>query len=76
MKAVISVYRRVKYTSIVEISEQDFSRLDRILDEGTRSERIKAEEELNNLIDTSDWQDEELDHLDEFSEYDEEPAQP
>jgi hypothetical protein len=69
MKATISVTRKTQYSSIVEMDEETFKRLDAALDSGDRVERKKAEQELNNLIDVSDWQDDELYNLDDFCEF-------
>jgi hypothetical protein len=74
MKVTISVTRKTQYSSIVEMDEATFKRLDAALDSGDRAERKKAEQELNNLIDVSDWQDDELDNLDEFCEFKPEAA--
>lgn len=70
MQALITVTRRTVYTSIVEMSEDTYKRLDTALN-GGRVETSQAQKELNRLIDTADWQDDELHTLDEFRRFEE-----
>lgn len=69
MKALIKVIRKTEYASIVEMSQADFDRLQKSYSKGSRLEQMKAEKELNGLIDTRDWQDDELESVDEFEEF-------
>ncbi len=70
MQAIVTVTRRVTYSSIVEMSEAEFTRFNAAL-QGSRAERAKAEEELNRKVDVRDWQDDSLDQLDEFKRFEE-----
>ena len=64
MKVVITVTRRTTYSSIVEMSKEEFKRLDVGLknDEG-------VEAEIDDLIDTRDWVCDTLDDIEEFKPY-------
>jgi hypothetical protein len=66
MKVVISVTRRTEYSSIVEMSKSEFKRLSNDLEYGDRAARQAAEETLNRLINTEDWVDDSLAHIDDF----------
>lgn len=74
MKALITVTRETVYTSIVEITPEEFAKLDAALYDGTREERKKAEEKVNNMIDVNDWQCDDLKSVDDFEEFKEEPT--
>lgn len=65
MKVLITVTRRTRYTSIVDMTKADYDRLGEGLDDYDR----KAEEEVNSLINVNDWQDDSLDHVDQFEPY-------
>jgi len=69
MKVLISVIRRTEYTSIVEMSEEDFKKYNNMLDCGSHSESAQASRKLNSLIDTRDWQDDSFDSLEDFREF-------
>lgn len=71
MKVTISITRRTRYSSIVEMDEETFKRLDTALDSSNWTERRKAEKELDELIDPEDWQGDDFDSLDDFYEYEE-----
>lgn len=68
MKVKISVVRRTEYCSIVEMTPERFRELDAALDSDNRKDRILARKAVNELIDVKDWQDDELDSIDEFEE--------
>lgn len=70
MKAVITIKRITEYSSIVEMDEATFERIDKEL-EGSRTEENKAHKELNRLINTNDWQDDEFQSLEEFKRFEE-----
>jgi hypothetical protein len=72
VKAIITVIRETTYSSIVEMDEEKFDRLNDQLD-GELEEMRSAEKELNSLIDVSDWQDDDLKRVDEFKRFEEEP---
>jgi len=74
MKALITVTRETVYSSIVEMTPEEFAKLDAALYDGTREQRKKAEEKLNGMIDVNDWQHDDLRSVDEFEEFKEEPA--
>ena len=71
MKALIRVTRRTEYASIVDMSEDEFAKLNAML-EGTREQRREAEKTLNRAIDVRDWQDDDLESIDEFERFVEE----
>lgn len=62
MQVLITVTRRTRYTSIVEMDEERYERLK----EDTGPD---ANEEINSLIDVNDWQDDSLEDVDEFKPY-------
>ena len=66
MRVVITVARRTEYTSVVEMSQADFDRLNNALD-ASSAEAAKAAKELNALIDTRDWQDDALIAVTDFT---------
>lgn len=63
MKVLISVVRRTTYTSIVEMSKEEYNRLNKSLDSDDFKKRNEAEETANSLIDVKDWQDDDLSDL-------------
>jgi hypothetical protein len=65
MKAIITIERRTIYSSIVEMSEEDFQKYNEQLD-GTYAENKAAGRELNKLIDVKDWQHDEFESVEEF----------
>lgn len=69
MKAIITVIRRTEYSSIVEMTEEEFSKLTHDIDEGTRAEANWAERELNKRIDVKDWQSDEFESLEDFERF-------
>lgn len=72
MKVIISVIRKTEYTSIVEMDEAKFNRIRDGLNASRRTDRATvrlAEKEANSLIDTKDWQDDDLDSVEQFEEY-------
>ena len=64
MKVLIRVTRRTQYASIVEMKEEMYKRICDTLD--ADSGDSEEAEELNAMINTADWQDDELISLDEF----------
>lgn len=64
MKVLIRVTRRTQYASIVEMKEEMYKRICDTLDADSGDSEVA--EELNAMIDTADWQDDELISLDEF----------
>jgi archaellum component FlaC len=69
-KAIITVKRLTEYSSIVEMQETTFNRIAKDL-EGGRVEVKRAEKELDRLIDTKDWQDDEFSSLEGFEKFEE-----
>lgn len=69
MKVSITVKRLTTYSSIVEMDEQRFKKLTRALDSDDRTARKNAEKECNHLIDTRDWQEDELESVEEVEEF-------
>lgn len=74
MKATITVNRTVTYSSIVEMTEEEFTRLDNMLESDNREQIRQAEKELNEKVDVNDWQDDRLDDLLDFSRFVPDPA--
>lgn len=72
MKATITVIRKTEYSSIVEMPEEKFKDLQSRLGSRDRSVHVQAERDLNKLIDVRDWQDDELDSVENFEEFKEE----
>lgn len=70
MKALITIKRITEYSSIVEMDEAMFDKLELELD-GNWADIKNAHNELNRLIDTKDWQDDEFHELVEFGRVDE-----
>lgn len=62
IQVCISVIRKVEYATIVRMTRKEFNAYRKRLDSNIREERKSAENELNNMIDTNDWQYDEL-HL-------------
>ncbi len=71
MKVIISVTRKVQYSSIVEMDEAKFSQLNNDLNSANRSESRAAEKQLNKMINAKDWQDDDFDSVDEFKKLEE-----
>ena len=69
MKALIRVIRKTEYASIVEMTPQQYERLQHNLGSRFRGIRDGAEKELNKLIDAADWQADDLDSVEEFNEW-------
>ena len=69
MKVEISVIRKTTYTSLVEMEPATFYRIKNGLDSSSRDERRAAEKDANRRIDTKDWQDDDLDSVEEFKPY-------
>lgn len=68
MKALIRVIRKTEYASVIEMSDEKFKLLSQNL-MGEKPLRKLAEKELNRLIDTNDWQDDDFDSVEEFGAY-------
>ena len=68
MKALIRVTRRTEYASIVEMPQEKYDQLRAALD-GDRAEQKAAEKTLNGMIDTRDWQDDDLLDVEEFEPF-------
>lgn len=66
MKVIISVTRETQYSSIVEMTNEQFDQFQSDLDGSDHKKRSVAEKKLNRLIDVKDWQDDSLTSLDEF----------
>lgn len=71
MKAIITVKRITEYSSIVEMDEDTFNRLNQELEEGGNETIRRTERELNKLVDVEDWQDDEFESLEEFKRFEE-----
>jgi len=69
MKVLITVTRRTQYSSIVEMPEAEFQKLDAALESSDKVERHRAEEKVNRQIDVEDWQDDELHSVDDFKPF-------
>lgn len=69
MKAIVTVKRITTYSSIVEIEPEKFAKLQSELDSGDWKTRRAAEKDVNRLIDVHDWQDDELDSIEQFEEF-------
>lgn len=65
MKVLINVKRTTEYASIVEMSQEEYDKLQADLEAGGQREK-EAEKILNRKIDTNDWQDDEFESLEEF----------
>jgi hypothetical protein len=68
MQVHISVRRTTYYSSIVEMDEQEFKRLEALTGR-SGPESARADEEINELINPDDWVDDSLDEVEEFEEY-------
>lgn len=66
MKVLISVTRKVQYASIVEMSKEEYEKLQASCESKNRIERRMAETKLNGMIKVNDWQGDELHSLDGF----------
>ncbi len=73
MQVIITVTRSVRLSSLVEMTEEEFQRFEERLDGDNREDCRKAEKEINELVDPSDWIDDSLDDLDEFRRYNPKP---
>lgn len=69
MKAIIRVTRKTEYASIVDMPQKKYDELQAALESGNRLERKMAETKLNSMIDTRDWQDDELLDVEEFEPF-------
>lgn len=69
MKALIRVKRITEYATVVDITEARFKELNEGLESHDRIIRKKAEKDANRMIDTRDWQDDELYLVEEISEW-------
>jgi len=69
MKALIRVMRRTEYASIVDMPQEKYDRLQAALQSDDRVERKNAEKTLNGMIDTRDWQDDDLLYVEEFEPF-------
>ena len=65
MEVTITIKRITEYTTTVNMEQSVFDRLTKAVYGGGRGSR-EAEKELNNLIDTNDWQDDEFHELVSF----------
>ena len=66
MKAIIRVTRKTEYATILEMGQASYDQYKAALESDDRVERKKAEKTLNGMIDTNDWQDDELLEIEEF----------
>ncbi len=66
MKVIITVKRVTTYSSIVEMDGHTFESLKSDLEYPGRTERQRAEREINRRIDTKDWQDDDFESVEEF----------
>jgi len=69
MRAIIKVIRKTEYCSVVDMSQERFDELRKGWDGPTKKERDATDKVLNALIDTKDWQDDELHSVEEFKEF-------
>ena len=69
MKAIIRVTRKTEYASIVEMPQKKYDQLQAALESYDRVERKNAEKTLNGMIDTKDWQDDDLLRIEEFEPF-------
>lgn len=69
MQAIITVKRITEYCSIVEMTQEKYDALQKAIEDGTLAEACAAEQELNKLIDTKDWQGDDFDSLESFEPY-------
>lgn len=72
MQVTLSLTRKTQYSKIVEMEESKFKKLESALDGVDRGARREAEKELNRMVTEKDWQDDDLDSVDEFEEFKEE----
>jgi hypothetical protein len=61
MKVIVKVTRKTEYATIVEMTEERMNDLNARLECADRAVRRVAEKEVNGLIDTRDWQDDDFD---------------
>lgn len=66
MKVRIEVKRSTTYCSYVEMAEEEFKKIEDGLHSPEFGERVEARRKCNKLIDTRDWQDDELESVEEF----------
>ena len=69
MKAIIRVTRKTEYASIVEMPQEKYDALQAAFKSDYRVERKNAEKTLNGMIDTKDWQDDDLLDIEEFEPF-------
>lgn len=60
MKVIVKVERITEYATIVEMTEDRMNDLNNRLQSPNRGVRRDAEKEVNKLIDTKDWQDDDF----------------
>ena len=60
MKVIVKVTRLTEYATIVEMTEGRMNELNKGLTNPDRRKRFATEKEVNRLIDTKDWQDDDL----------------
>lgn len=73
MKALIRVTRLTTYASVVEMPQDEFNALKSALD-GPRPDCRTASRTLNDMIDTNDWQSDELEDVEDFEPFIEPPV--
>lgn len=66
---MISVTRKTKYTSIVEMPEEKFKQIKNDLESKNWPTRRAGEKEADKLVNVNDWQDDDLDSVDEFEPF-------
>jgi len=60
MKVIVKVTRLTEYATVVEMTEERMNELNNRLQSTDQRVRRDAEKEANKLIDTKDWQDDDL----------------
>ncbi len=62
MKYLVEIVRKSWHSDYVEMTEEEFEKLDNALSTGSRSERKEAEEKLASLVPptSGNWQDDEF----------------
>lgn len=69
MKVKITVNRITTYSSIVEMTQKEFKAIESGLHSSELKDRVEARKKCNHLIDTRDWQDDDLDSVEEFEKF-------
>ncbi len=69
IKVKESVTRSTEYVTITDLSVEAFKRLDAALSSDDYKIRRRAEEEANNLVNVDDWQDDNLESINEFGKW-------